>query len=287
VDLSYQLPHLVSFHKLRIGALVEDPGGGGINVARVLKALGTKATALTLLGGPTGEMMAKLLDLSGVDWRCVRIAGDTRLSINLHTTGEPGEFRLVPDGPNVTAAEWGALLALVDQTDAAWVVASSSLPPGLPDDAYATLARRCHAAGRKIAIDTSDRALPSLRGRGIDLLKLSQSELRVLAPGFASDELAARSLIADGTALRLAVTLGEQGAWLADSAGFSHVPAIPVEVKSTVGAGDAFLAGLVDALARGKTDQEALKWANATAAAAVAHEGTAHVTLEAVKALAG
>jgi 6-phosphofructokinase 2 len=285
VDLSYALPHLVSFHKMRTGPLVEDPGGGGINVARVLKSLGARVEAVTMLGGPIGQLLARLLNQSGVKWRAVHIAGETRLSINLHTTDEAGEYRLVPEGPQVTPHEWDALLDLIDAEAGDWLVASGSLPPGVPDDAYAGLAARAHAHGHRIGIDTSGRALMALRGQKIDVLKLSESELATLA-GQTDIETAARLLIADGTAERVAVTLGERGALLASTAGICRAPAIAVEIKSTVGAGDSFLAGLIDALSRGLDDAAALRWANATAAAAVSQEGTAHVDKAHVEALA-
>ena len=276
VDLSYALPHLVSFHKLRTGALVEDPGGGGINVARVLKALGAEVEALTMLGGPIGQLLARLLNQSKVKWRAVHIAGETRLAINLHTTEELGEYRLVPEGPQVTAAEWQALVDLIDAEAGDWVVASGSLPPGVPDDAYAALALHCHAQGRKIAVDSSGRALAALRNARVDLLKLSESELQSLT-GRKDWAEAAQALVAGGMAERVAVTLGGDGAMLASAAGLFRAAVIPVEIQSTVGAGDAFLAGLIDALSRGMDDRAALDWANATGAAAVSHSGTAHV----------
>ncbi len=286
VDLSYALPHLVSFHKLRTGALMEDPGGGGINVARVLKALGTEAEALTMLGGPIGQLLAQLLNRSGVKWRAVNIAGETRLAINLHTTDELGEYRLVPEGPHITTAEWQSLIDLIDKEKGDWVVAGGSLPPGAGDDAYAKLAVHCHEQGQKFAVDTSGRALAALTGSKIDLLKLSENELVTLT-GSRDGPAGAKALVANGTAVRVAVTLGGEGALLATPGGLFRTAAIPVEIKSTVGAGDAFLAGLIDALARGLDDKTALAWANAAGAAAVSHEGTAHVDKARVEELAG
>ena len=290
IDLGCTVPVLEPTHKLRVPGHVFDPGGGGVNVARVLHALGAAVEALVLLGGDEGVMFGHLLDRDAVPWRVVPIAGATRISINLREAQTGREYRIVPAGPPIAPAEWQAALAALRIATPRWVVASGSLAPGLPVEAYREVAAVAREIGARSALDTSGAALTAVRGAGFDVLKLSLRELRHLS-GLAAESRAAQndaalSLVADGTARCIAVTLGAEGALLADQSGIVRRDAFPVRVQSTVGAGDSFLAGLVQALAEGAEPGAALHWASAVSAAAVAAEGTARVTREAAAILA-
>ena len=276
LDLGCALPRLVPTHKLRVPGYQYDPGGGGLNVARVLHRLGADVRALVLLGGRGGDWLASLLREEGVDFEDVPVAAETRVSLNLHE-GETGlEYRIVPEGAPLSPAEAEAARVAVAAQTPHWLVASGSLAPGLSDDFYAVLAHGRGAA--RIAVDSSGRALPPLRGQGLDLLKLSQRELGLISGGTVNDvEAGARALVADGTAAMVAVTLGEAGAVLVDGASTIRRPARQVTVRSTVGAGDAFLAGLVLALDHGGSHAEALDFAIGISAAVVAADGSARL----------
>jgi len=275
-------------HKIRTRDERFDAGGGGVNVARVLHALGVDVLALMLAGDVTGQLIGELLDAEHVPWQAVPITGRTRISYTVHEVGG-AEYRFVPPGPDVQAAEWQALLDRITQVDADWIVASGSLPPGVPDDFYARVAGITQARGQKFILDSSGAALHAVLGQGVDLLKLSLGELEFLlgrpVPDTDAQEREVRALLQSGAAAAISVSLGSDGALLATNDGLWRAPAVPVVVRSAVGAGDSFLAGMVLALASGEPAPNALLMGTATAAVAVSQYGTALVQREEVMAL--
>jgi 6-phosphofructokinase 2 len=281
VDLSCVAAAVRPTHKIRTFEEEFDPGGGGINVARVVHILGGDALALILTGGVTGLLIEELLDEAGVAWRALPIRGRNRISLNVHDRESGLEYRFVPAGPRIDPNEWHAALKFLEDVAAEWVVASGSLPLGAPTDFYARAAAIATRRGQKFVLDTSGPALQAVRGLGMEVLKLSLRELESLVghdlPDDASQEKEVAGLIKSGTARKIAVSLGQHGALLATRDGTSHVPAMIVEQRGAVGAGDSFLAGLVLGLARGMPDLQALAFGNAAGAAAVATYGTARV----------
>ena len=289
VDLACTTHVVRPYHKIRTNIERIDAGGGGINVARVLRQLGEEATAYIMTGGVTGRLIEQLLDKANVPWRGIRIKGDTRIVINVREDESELEYRFVPAGPEVEAEEWLTQLDALNRIDADWLVASGSVAPGVPDDFYARAARLAHARGTRFALDTSKASLKASLGCGVELLKLSLSELEYLAGGELPDPVsqdeAVLALLAGGAAAMIAVSLGREGALLATGDGIERMPAVPVTVQGAAGAGDSFLAGLVFGFMRGLSPRQALAMAMATGAVAVMHIGTAHVTREEVEAL--
>lgn len=281
VDLACTAAAVRPTHKIRTFEERFDPGGGGINVARVLHVLGGDALALIMTGGVTGSLVEELLDQAGIRWRALPIRGRTRISVTVHDRASGLEYRFVPEGPNVEQDEWGGALDVLQDVEAEWIVVSGSLPRGVPVDFYARAAAIAAQRGQKLVVDTSASALRAAIGHGIELLKPSLGELEFLIgrelrdPQSQESEVA--SLIRSGAARMIAVSLGRGGAILATSEGVSRLPALQVEERSTVGAGDSFLAGLVLGLARGLSDRRALALGIAAGAAAVATYGTAQV----------
>jgi len=288
IDLATTAPAVRPTHKIRTTGEHVDPGGGGINVARVVHALGGDALAVLAAGGATGRFLTELLEEAGVPYRAVPIAGRTRVSFAVRALDSGAEYRFVPDGPLLSEVEWQATLAALDAAEGGFVVASGSLPPGVPADAYATAARAAAARGRRFVLDTSGPALRAALGAGIALLKPSLGELESLVgrplPDPAAQEAEALALVRAGAARMVAVSLGAAGAILATDAGVLRRPALVGPVQSAVGAGDAFLAAMVLALAREAAPAEALDWGIAAGAAAVAGVGTARLRREDVTA---
>lgn len=291
LDLATTTAQVAPTHKLRCGPVQRFPGGGGVNVARVLHRLGADVEAWALAGGAAGAQMGALLAAEGVATRLHPIAGDTRENLSVVESSTGREFRFVLPGPDVTPDEWQALLtdltALMPEPGAEraappatrWWVASGSLPPGLPDSIYADLARSARRQGVRLALDTSGPALAAALQAGVALVKPSLRELRELlgeplaAP--ADWHRAAMSLVQQGQAEVVALSLGEQGALLATPGGTWQAPALPtVAQHGTTGAGDCFLAALVWALDRGDAPPEALRWGIAAGAAALQSPGT-------------
>ena len=281
LDLASEAEAVRPVRKIRTTGDHTDPGGGGINVARVINALGGDTLALIATGGVTGRYIESLLDDEQVPWRSVRIKGNTRVCQTVLDRSSGLEYRFVPQGPAFAPGEWDAVLAALEQVSADWLVASGSLPPGVPADAYAQIARIAARRGQHFVLDTSGPALAAALGCGIDLLKPSLGELESLTGHSLQDpaehEAEALELVRSGAARMVVVTLGPDGAVLATSDGVIRMPAIPEVVRTTVGAGDAFLAGMVLALVGGASPGRALAWGIAAGAAAIAAHGTARV----------
>ncbi len=289
VDIACAAPAVVPTHKIRTTDERFDPGGGGINVARVIHALGADGLALIMTGGVSGQLVEELLDEDGVRWRSLPVRGRTRISLNVHDRKSGLEYRFVGEGPEVGRDEWQGALEVLRGVEADWIVASGSLPRGVPAEFYAGAAAIAAGRGQKFVLDTSGPALRAAGGPAIALLKLSLGELEFLIGSELrqserqESELAA--LWRAGAARTIAVSLGRDGALLASANGVIRLAAPAVKEQSAVGAGDSFLAGLVLGLARGWPEREALSLAVAAGSAAVGTYGTALVRRAEVEAL--
>ncbi|MBS0560428.1 MAG: 1-phosphofructokinase family hexose kinase [Proteobacteria bacterium] len=281
LDLASEAERVEPVHKIRTTGDHVDPGGGGINVARVVHALGGETLAVIASGGVTGRYIEALLEDAGVPCRAVPIQERTRISLTVLDRATGLDYRFVPQGPALAAQEWQALLDAVAEEHGAWLVASGSLPRGAPADAYGQVARLAAARGMRVALDSSGPALAAALAQGVDLVKPSLRELEALAGrtlrARGDPEDAARALVGSGAARMVAVTLGESGALLAMPDGVLRATAPPERVHSAVGAGDAFLAAMVLRLSRGAGPAEALAWAVAAGGAAVSGVGTARI----------
>ena len=282
LDLAADADSVVPTHKIRMHHEHADPGGGGVNVARVLHELGGNTLAILAAGGATGRVLEEMLDEAGVKRRSVLIKGRTRVSLNVLDCKSGLEYRFVPEGPTLSDDEFRAFLTAVEDVQGEWLIASGSLPLGVPDDAYAQMARIATRKGQRFVLDTSGVALKAAIDQGgMELVKPSLGELEHLVGRDLKDPNAqdaeAMALVRCGAARLVAVTLGRDGALLATPAGVVRIPAMDVPMHSSVGAGDAFLAATTLALARGATPSDALAWGTAAGATAIACAGTARL----------
>ncbi|WP_448002333.1 1-phosphofructokinase family hexose kinase [Agromyces bauzanensis] len=274
LDVSSSTEEVVPEHKLRCGPSRFDPGGGGVNVSRAIRNLGGSSIAICPLGGPTGQAYRGFLEQEGVVARVVGVAGNTRESFTVDELATGKQFRFVLQGPTLREPEWRACLSVVGDLlpVGGYLVASGSLPPGVPDDFYGLLARICGEHDVRIVVDASGPALEAALDERVFLIKPSLRELaELVGAGDTLDENeqveAARAVVADGRAEIVALSLGGAGAVLATADGVLRLPTPRVEVRSTVGAGDAFLAGLILRLAEGRTVAEAFRTAVAAGSA--------------------
>ena len=281
LDVSTSTDKVTDTHKLRCAAAQFHPGGGGINVTRVLQRLGSNCLALYPAGGMNGQRLRQLLDQEQVRSQCLAIAGETRESFHVHETASGRDFRFVLPGPALNTAEWQACLDGVGAAAAppSWLVASGSLPPGVPLDFYAQLTRLARTRGSRVVLDSSGPALAAALAEGVHLIKPSLRELRELT-GLPLETdpqrlAAARSIIAAGQAQIVALSLGEEGALLVTADQALRASAVAVAVASTIGAGDSFVGGLVWALSRQTDLAQAFRYAMGSAAAALLSAGTA------------
>jgi 6-phosphofructokinase 2 len=242
IDASCAVEAIFPDHKLRCGAVYHEPGGGGVNVSRAIRNLDGKSTVLYLAGGTSGQMLGVLLDREGLKHEAVPIEGWTRENFTVTESTSGQQYRFVMPGPDVTAEEWNTCLERIAGIKPVpeFVVASGSLPPGVPADFYARLAKRVCAKGSRFILDTSGTALSeSLRGH-VYLVKPSMRELRGLVERELSHESeqdeAAMQIVKSGQAEIVVVSIGAAGVLLATAEGCNRISSPTVPVKSKVGA---------------------------------------------------
>lgn len=276
LDRTVELPGLVRGAVHRATAVRIDPGGKGVNVARALAAAGHRTVALLPSGLSSGLRLAELLEACEVTAVTVPIAAATRTNITL-VEPDGVTTKVNEPGPELTPDEAGALMdrAVTLAAGASWLVSCGSLPGGVGEGFHADLVRRARRPGLRIAVDTSDAPLHAAVAARPDLVKPNHAELAELA-GRPLDSLgdvlpAARELRARGIGSVL-VSLGADGALLVDRSGEYHARTPRIAVRSTVGAGDATLAGF---LAAGGEGPDALRRAVAHGAAACRLPGSA------------
>jgi len=255
-----------------------EPGGGGINVARALCGFSAPARAIYLAGGVSGRVLDGMVADLGVERDAIWVKGDTRISLNVRERASSREFRFVPEGAEVSKEEWTRVLDRIAATDCDYFVASGSLPPGVPDDFYARIVPLIRAKEARFMLDTSGKELGAALDAGVFLIKPSHGELEQLVgrPLPSNEDLAdaAAGIVASGQARLVAVTLGHKGSILVGERGALYLPAVDVEVRSAVGAGDSFLAGMTYGLASGQDEVIAFRMGAAAGAAAVQSPGT-------------
>jgi 6-phosphofructokinase 2 len=273
IDGSAFAEKIVPLHKIRTSDERYHAGGGGINVARVIGALGGLSHALYLAGGATGAILEDLLRQTAIPAQAIPISGYTRIAHTVFERASGQEYRFVPEGPEVSAPEWDACLIALDRLDFDYVVASGTLPRGLPANAYAQVGEMASGKGAKFILDTSGPALEATLETGVFLCKPSLGELEKLVghalPNDKTRIMAARRLIAKGASKIIAITMGARGALLVTADQALRAAAPPVAAKSAVGAGDSFVGALTLALAQEKPLSEAFIRGVAAGTAAV------------------
>ena len=215
VDISWEVEDMVPIRKLRSSSGTIFPGGGGINVSRVISILGGESTAVLTRGGLTGTLLTELLDDLDLNRRVVKVQGHTRLAATVFERSSAQEFRVTPPGPELTESEWQAFLNTVAKLDGDYVVCTGSLARGVPNDFYARIAAVAKERGGKVILDTSGRALFETLNEGVYVVKPNQRELEHLVGRKASSpkeqEEIAQQIIVEGKAEIVALTLGAEG----------------------------------------------------------------------------
>lgn len=279
IDAGYEVDRVFHTHKMRTQSEHYDPGGGGINVARVIVRLGGMARAYHVSGGATGAALEGLLDLHQMVHTRIPVSGNTRISTSIYDRESGKEYRFVPAGSSLSEEECDACLAMVGDIMCDYLVVSGSLSPGVPDDFYARMLDITRRRGIAFVLDTSGSALKqTLAAGGVLLVKPSRGELQQLVGRTLASvedvQAAAAEIVRLGQAKYVAVTMGHEGAVLAHAGGTAMLPAVPVEANSAVGAGDSFLGAMIFALANGWSVTEAFRYGVAAGAATVLTPGT-------------
>ncbi|HEY0678259.1 MAG TPA: 1-phosphofructokinase family hexose kinase [Chitinophagaceae bacterium] len=255
IDKNYTVDRLAPEHKLRCPNPLVDPGGGGINVSKALKALGSDSLAVFFAGGMNGNYLQELLKSQHLSTFPIIIEGETRESIVIMETSSGKEYRIVVEGPEVKPEAVDAIIQKLETEKPEYVVASGSIPKGLTEDVFAKLAHAVKGINSRFVLDTSGKPLQHAVSEGVFLLKPNLKELSNLV-GVETLELndvdeAAMELINKGKCEVVVVSLSSSGAMLVTKDNYHHIPAPTVERKSTVGAGDSMVAGMVWSLTQG------------------------------------
>lgn len=278
IDKSTKFSGLVAEQKIRCESPHFDAGGGGINVSKAIARLGGKSLALFTAGGPSGELLQDLLKKESIDYQTIITKSWTRENFIAVDVLTNAQYRFGMPGAEILTEEANEILKKIEELKPDFLVASGSLSTGLGDEYYEKVAAVSRKIGAKLIIDTSGEPLKMAIDEGVFLLKPNVGELAKLV-GVDSLEMdqvdeAAREIIAKGGCEIVVVSLGPQGAVLVTKDICEHIPAPAVQKKSTVGAGDSMVGGMVWALSTGKTLQEMLRWGVACGSAATMNEGT-------------
>ncbi|MDQ1046243.1 1-phosphofructokinase [Streptomyces sp. V4I2] len=275
LDRTYEVPSLDRGEVIRATGERMDPGGKGVNVSRAVSAAGQRTVAILPLGGAPGALVADLLDAQGIEVAPVPIAGATRSNIAL-AESDGVLTKINAPGPELSVEEQELLLETVraQSRDADWIACCGSLPRGLAPEWYAELVARAHAAGARIALDTSGPALLAALRERPDVVKPNAEELaeavgRPLST--VGDAVKAAEELRERGARAVLASLGADGQLLVNDAGAWFGSAQVAAVRSNVGAGDSSLAGFLIAGGSGPT---ALASAVAHGAAAVQLPGS-------------
>ena len=281
LDKSTHVSRVLPEKKLRCEEPVYEPGGGGVNVSRAVRKLGGQSFAWLLAGGPAGDKLCELLEEEGVEFWAGKTNSWTRENLMVMEDSTGNQFRFGMPGPEIEEEEWRQILTKLEELEELpeYVVASGSLPPGVPDDFYQQMAEIAYRRGFRLIVDTSEKALLKAAGEGLYLIKPNLGELAKLAgkesiSALEQEEIAMR-VLDEGKCKVLVVSLGPRGAMLASKeTGIHYVVPPTVKQLSAVGAGDSMVAGIVLSLLQGCSMEEVVRYGVAAGTAATMTAGS-------------
>lgn len=290
IDKSTSITSLAAGKKLRCAPPCFEPGGGGVNVSRAIHKLGGETTAIYFAGGYTGEFYKQLLDDEKISSVAVKTRNHLRENLIVFDRSSGMQYRFTMPGPSIYEQEWKEILKTINEHDRAdFMVVSGSLPPGIPNDILANIAVIAKRNNIKLIVDSSGKALQNALTEEVYLMKPNLHELAELTgKNLASmDEAmnAAKTIVDRGKSKIIVVSLAEEGALLVTETLSKHLPAPKVKIKSTVGAGDSMLAGIIQSLSKNKTIEEAVQFGVLCGTAATMNTGTSLCDLKTVGSL--
>lgn len=278
LDKSSHFKGLVPEQKIRCETPRFDAGGGGINVSKAIARLEGVSKAIFTSGGATGEKLKELIESEKIPFEAISIHSWTRESFVAVDDNTNLQYRFGFTGAAINESEKAAIIAVIQKLACKYLVISGSLNEGLPTDFYKQIAKIAKASGIKVVVDAYGDALTNVLQEGVHLIKPNVGELAKLV-GVETLEIgevneAAKKIIAQGGAEIVVVSLGPQGAVLVTKDAYEFVPAPNVVKRSTVGAGDSMVGGMVWALSQNKSLKEVIRWGVACGSAATMNEGT-------------
>ncbi|WP_027185555.1 1-phosphofructokinase family hexose kinase [Desulfovibrio inopinatus] len=278
LDVGYELEELIEDQKAKASHVRFDPGGNGVNVGRVLKRLDIPAVNCCLLGGKIGEFVESLLQGELENLRAVRIRNETRVNCGIVTERPKAQFEIDAVGPLVSPERIEEIKTMfLTEAGSGIGVITGSVPPGVPDTIYAELTDAIKRQGGKAVVDAKGPLLQKTLEHGPFLIKPNRYELEMLCGKKLSQlvDVGREAMRLHQTGVEhVCVSLGGEGALIAGETGIYHATAPSVQVRSTVGAGDSLVAGIVGALACGKSPEDALSQGIGCGTATASKPGT-------------
>jgi 6-phosphofructokinase 2 len=280
VDKSTSINKLVPEKKMRCSELITEAGGGGINISKAIKELGGESLAVFPSGGMNGRLLENYLTKRQINFKSIPVEHDTRENIVVRETDTNSQYRFVMPGASLSEKEAQLCIDLLQQLQPrpSCIVASGSLPPGLPENFFGQLAKVVKQLNARFIIDTSGKPLQLAAKEGVYLLKPNLTELCALVgkEHLEVNEVddAAMEVIQQGSCEVMVVSMGPSGALLVTRDGCEHIPTPTVKKQSTVGAGDSMVAGMVWMLEQGKSLSEMVRFGVACGTAATMNPGT-------------
>ncbi len=280
IDITTHVTELIPDKKLLCTSMKKEPGGGGINVSRVIKRFGGDTKAIYLAGGYTGEFFTKMLQSESVNTNIIQTENHTRENFIVAEASSRHQYRFGMPGPVIQEKEWMKCLEMIDSlNEASYIVASGSLTTGIPVDFFARVALIAKQKNIRLVLDTSGTALTSALDAGVYMIKPNLGELSFISGvkelDTAAAIAAAKKIIAKKQCEVVVVSMGSGGALLVTAELTEQVIAPRVDRKSTVGAGDSMVAGIVLSLSKNQSFKEALQFGVACGTATTMKEGTA------------
>jgi 6-phosphofructokinase 2 len=279
VDITYEVKQLIVDHKVRADKTTYHPGGNGINVARALTELEVPYRCCSVVGGESGDLLLRLLgDTLGENHSVFRVAGETRVNATLLQRSPPSQYEVDSCGPAIPPEVLDDLTGCFLSSCGSGIgILTGSQPPGVPDNHRRLLAEQIKAQGGKAVVDAVGPVLQEALQAQPYLIRLNRYVLEMTARRSLETiqvvAAAARELQQRGVEL-VCISLGADGAILVSETNSYHCPAPRVRVHSTVGCGDAVIAGLVTAARRGEDPRSMLRLAVICGSATAAHAGT-------------
>lgn len=278
LDKSTHFSGLIAEQKIRCATPRYDAGGGGINVSKAIMKLGAGSLCIYTSGGSSGERLEELVRKEGIESKVIATKNWTRENFIAFETQTQAQYRFSFPGNEINDEEQRVLIETIQQLKADYLVISGSLNEGLPKDFYKIIAETAKKLGTKVVVDTSGEPLQKVLEIGVYLIKPNIGELAKLI-GVERLELpdvekAAMNLVSKGLSEIVVVSLGADGAVLVSKNETHFINAPKVEKKSTVGAGDSMVGGMVWALSQNKTLKEVIQIGVCCGTAATMNEGT-------------
>ena len=278
LDKSTHFTGLIAEQKIRCEKPRYDAGGGGINVSKAIAKLGGNSLCIHTSGGSAGIMLEEIILKDGIENKVIPTQNWTRENFIAFENTTKAQYRFGFPGNELLEDEKQNVIETIKEINTKYLVLSGSLNEGLPTDFYQTIAEIAKAMGIKVIVDTSGEPLRKVLGKGVYLIKPNIGELAKLIGverlELSEAEKAAKTLIENGAAEIVVVSLGTQGAILVSKEQIEFVKAPKVTKKSTVGAGDSMVGGMVWALSQNKTLKEVIQWGVSCGTAATMNEGT-------------